>query len=56
MHYRHFGPQESFTPSEAQLAWARKIVEAQEHHSAAGTGAFIVDGDMIDMPTVKQVV
>lgn len=34
--------------------WARKIVAAHEHHSAAGAGAFVVDGDMIDMPTVKQ--
>lgn len=41
----------AFTPSEAQVTWARRVVEA------AGTnrqGAFALDGKMIDAPVVAR--
>jgi citrate lyase subunit beta/citryl-CoA lyase len=36
-----------FSPSEAEISWARRVVEAAE---TAGTGAFRVDGEMVDRP------
>lgn len=48
--------QEAFSPSEADIAWATRIIEEFEKHEAAGTGAFQIDGTMIDAPTVKQAV
>ena len=41
----------AFAPSEAELAWARRIVAA-----AAGSdrGAFVVDGRMVDLPFLKR--
>jgi citrate lyase beta subunit len=45
--------QQAFTPSEAAVASARRIVEAYEAHTASGVGAFGLDGRMVDMPVVK---
>jgi citrate lyase beta subunit len=45
--------QEAFTPDEAAIQSARQLVEAFEAHQAAGSGAFALDGRMIDMPLVK---
>ena len=44
---------EAFTPSDKEIANARRIVEAHRAHQAAGTGAFAMEGKMIDMPVVK---
>jgi len=44
---------EAFTPSEAAIAHARRVVEAYEQQRAAGFGAFALDGKMVDMPIVK---
>lgn len=44
---------EAFTPSEAAIARARRVVEAYEQNKAAGLGAFALDGKMVDMPVVK---
>ncbi|MGD0877121.1 MAG: CoA ester lyase [Anaerolineales bacterium] len=44
--------QEAFTPDEAAIASARRIVETFELHQAAGSGAFALDGRMIDRPLV----
>lgn len=46
--------QEAFTPSEARIAWARRLVEAFEAHQKAGKGAFALDGQMIDAPLIKN--
>ncbi len=44
-----------FTPAEAELARARRIVEAYEASIAgAGRGAFLLDGEMIDAANVKM--
>lgn len=40
-----------FAPSEEQVAWARRVVEAAE---ASGQGAFALDGKMIDAPIVAR--
>ena len=45
--------QEAFTPDEAAIESARRLVEAFELHQAKGSGAFALDGRMIDMPLVK---
>jgi len=40
-----------FLPTEREIAWARKVVEAARH---AGTGAIRVDGEMVDLPVVRR--
>lgn len=40
----------AFSPSEEELAWARRVAEAAGVH---GSGAFPLDGKMIDKPTVE---
>jgi len=43
-----------FTPTEAELAQARRIVNASEAAERDGTGAFTLDGRMIDLPIVVR--
>jgi citrate lyase beta subunit len=45
--------QEAFTPDETAIQSAQQLVEAFEAHQARGSGAFALDGRMIDMPLVK---
>lgn len=45
--------QQAFTPSEAEIEHARRVVSAFEAHQAAGVGAFALDGKMIDAPVIK---
>ena len=45
--------QEAFTPDEAASESARRLVEAFELHQARGSGAFALDGRMIDIALVK---
>jgi citrate lyase subunit beta/citryl-CoA lyase len=45
---------EAFTPDPADVEWARRVLEAQAAASAAGTGVFRVDGEMIDAPVIAQ--
>ncbi len=45
--------QEAFTPDEAAIAASRQLVEAFNLHQASGSGAFAMDGRMIDMPLVN---
>jgi citrate lyase beta subunit len=45
---------EVFSPTEREIEWARKVVEAYEEASAAGTGAISVDGQMIDAASIKM--
>jgi citrate lyase subunit beta/citryl-CoA lyase len=40
-----------FSSSEAEVSWAKRVVEAAE---MAGTGAFRVDGEMVDRPVVER--
>jgi citrate lyase beta subunit len=45
--------QEAYTPSEQAVDYARRVVEADAEHQKMGVGAFVLDGRMIDAPTVK---
>ena len=43
-----------YMPTQEEIAHARRIVEAHNAHQQSGTGAFALDGKMVDMPVVKQ--
>ena len=43
-----------FSPSDAELAWAARVVAADEAARADGLGAVLVDGRMIDRPIVER--
>ena len=45
---------ESFLPDAAAVAWARKVVAASETAGAAGVGAFLVEGRMVDGPFITS--
>lgn len=42
---------EAFTPDDERVAWAERILDAREN---AQGGVFVVDGEMIDAPQVRQ--
>jgi len=42
-----------FSPTEEEIAQARRLVAAHEAHQAGGAGAFELDGKMVDMPMVR---
>ncbi|MBN1454276.1 MAG: CoA ester lyase [Anaerolineales bacterium] len=46
--------QEAFTPEDESIAHAKRLVEAFDAHQKEGKGAFALDGQMIDMPLVKN--
>lgn len=46
--------QEAFTPEPAEIERARALLEAFEQHQRRGAGAFAVDGQMVDMPVIRQ--
>ncbi|MDL1896060.1 CoA ester lyase [Anaerolineae bacterium CFX7] len=45
--------QEIFTPDDAAIAAAQRIVDAAAEHLAQGRGAFALDHKMVDMPIIK---
>jgi len=45
--------QTSFTPTDAAIAHARRLVIEFEQHQQFGRGAFALDGKMIDAPIIK---
>ncbi len=54
IHPNQIGPiHAAFTPGDDEIARARRIVEADAAHQAEGTGAFALDGKMVDMPIVR---
>jgi citrate lyase subunit beta-like protein len=46
--------QEAFTPNDEAIAYAKRVVETFEARQKEGSGAFTLDGRMIDMPLVKN--
>ena len=46
--------QSAFTPGDEAIAHARRIVETFEASQKEGRGAYALDGNMIDMPLVKN--
>ena len=45
---------EAFTPSADEVAYARKLIAADEKAAAEGRGSFTVDGKMIDIPVIDR--
>ena len=46
--------QDAFTPSDAAIEYAKRIVESFESSQKEGKGAYALDGKMIDMPLLKN--
>ena len=46
--------QEAFTPDDEAIKYAKIIVETFESHQKDGKGAFALEGQMIDMPLLKN--
>ncbi|KAJ9134002.1 Pyruvate/Phosphoenolpyruvate kinase-like domain-containing protein [Pleurostoma richardsiae] len=46
--------QRLFAPSEDEVEWSVRVLVADEKASAAGRGAFTLDGKMIDAPVVSK--
>lgn len=44
---------EAFTPSEAAIAAAQRLVDAYQAHQTSGTGVFALDGKMVDTPMLR---
>ncbi len=44
----------AFRPSEAQIRWAHRVLEAFEQHTREGIGAFALDGRMVDAPVAQR--
>lgn len=54
IHPNQVGPvQEAFSPSDEAIRHAQRVVEAAAQHQAEGTGAFTLDGKMVDAPVVR---
>ncbi|HZB56755.1 MAG TPA: CoA ester lyase [Reyranella sp.] len=45
---------EAFTPSTDDVAYAKKLIVADEKAAAEGRGSFTVDGKMIDIPVIDR--
>jgi malyl-CoA/(S)-citramalyl-CoA lyase len=45
---------EVFTPSEAEVTKARRIIEAMEQAAKEGKGAVALDGRLIDIASIRQ--
>jgi citrate lyase subunit beta/citryl-CoA lyase len=45
---------EEYTPSEAEVTYARKVIRMDREAAAAGRGSFQIDGKMIDIPVVVR--
>lgn len=46
--------QEAFTPSDSSIAYALRVVDTFKAHQSEGTGAYELDGKMIDVPILKN--
>jgi citrate lyase subunit beta/citryl-CoA lyase len=44
----------AFRPTDAEIRHAVQVLEAAERHEAGGTGAYMVDGHMVDLPFVRR--
>ena len=55
IHPAQVGPvQEAFTPDDASIGHAKRIVETFKASQAKGAGAYALDGKMIDRPLLKN--
>jgi citrate lyase beta subunit len=54
IHPRQVDPiQRIFTPTTEEIQQAKRLIDAHDTHQQAGTGAFQMDGKMVDMPIVR---
>ena len=54
IHPKQVAPiQEVFTPSDAEIESAQKLIAAFNANQDAGTGVFEYEGKMIDMPMIR---
>ena len=44
----------AFSPSEAEIAHAKRVIEVDRQAAAEGRGAVALDGRMIDIPVVRR--
>jgi citrate lyase subunit beta/citryl-CoA lyase len=44
----------AFTPTADEVAYARKLIEADRQAAAEGRGSFTIDGKMIDIPIIER--
>ena len=55
IHPAQIGPvNEVFSPTEAEVAWAKKVVAAYEGANAAGSGSVSVEGRMVDAASIRM--
>lgn len=45
---------EAFSPTDAEVEWAEKVVAAYEEANAAGSGSISVDGQMVDAASIRM--
>jgi citrate lyase subunit beta / citryl-CoA lyase len=45
---------EVFSPTDGEVEWAKKVVQAYEEANAAGRGAITLDGQMIDAASIRM--
>jgi citrate lyase beta subunit len=45
---------ESFSPTEREIEWAKRVIEAYEEASAVGRGAISVEGQMVDAASIRM--
>lgn len=45
---------ETFSPSEEEIDYARRVIEAWDAAESAGRGSLALDGRMVDVPVVKR--
>ena len=45
---------ETFSPTEKEVEWARKVVDAYEEANAAGSGSVSVGGQMVDAASIRM--
>ena len=45
---------EEYTPSEEEVAYARKVIQMDNEAAASGRGSFQIEGKMIDIPVVVR--
>ena len=54
IHPRQVSPiQRAFTPTDQEIIRARTLIAAHDQHQASGTGAFVYEGKMVDMPMIR---
>ncbi len=54
IHPKQIGPiLDEFTPSAEELAAAEQLIAAHEEYQANGTGVFVYEGRMVDMPMIR---